>query len=641
MGKATEGGSRSDDRSAAGSAEEVVAVGPLLDPAWAREILDELAEGLYVATPDHRLAFMNARLRTLVGTEHAGPCFHVLGGRTSPCSGCVLLDPARAAPSGHHRSCHWFELSGATFEATSVPLRANDGTVAFVGGVVRNVTNRERQEARIQATESRYRDLFEAVPEAILVMATDGRLVDCNRAILDLLGYGSRHEFLRIDPSVDLFVDPDDQLRFLSMMVCDGGVRDLEVAFRRKDGAAVTMALSGRARRKADVAVEYEVLGVDLTERKKLERRLRDQARFLANVIDASVDGIIFGDMSGRIRIFNRGAERIFGFSEEEAIGKMTVDQLYHPPEMAREVMRMIRAVNHGGTGRLDGLLVNTRRKDGSAVRCNLSAAIVRDDAGEEVGTVGILVDLTERLAMEDRLSEAREKLMQSEKLAAMGRLTSQIAHEINNPLYGILNTLELLRPLTETDHRRRRLIDITLSEGRRLGDLLRKMLVLSKPEQEPHQPIELNTLLSDLLLFVERQMREHGVRIEYGFDEKLPPVHASPAQFRQVFLNILQNARDAMPSGGTLTVTTAAVPAGAEVRVTDTGGGIRQEHMDRIFDAFFTTKDKAKGVGLGLSVCYSIVKDHGGDIRVESTPGKGATFIVTLPVGRISALPP
>jgi len=367
---------------------------------------------------------------------------------------------------------------------------------------------------------------------------------------------------------------------------------------------------------------------------KNFRDMLRLQASFLANVIDASIDGIICADTSGHILVYNRGAERILGHSGDDVIGTMDLEQLLSPA-LTSELTRTIAGASHGGQGRIESVLVEVPCKDGSTVRCNLSAATVHDDAGEEVGTVAILVDLTERLAMEERLRDARESLLQAEKLAAMGRLTSQIAHEIKNPLYGILNTLELIKPLVTRDARRQKIVDVALEEGRHLSELLQKMLVLSKPEQEPYQPVAVNELLDDLLLFVERQMRERTVRIERTFAPDVPVIMASPAQLRRVFLNMLRNARDAMPSGGTLSVTTIARADVVEISIGDTGVGIREEHLERVFDAFFTTKDKMKGVGLGLSVSYTAVKAHGGDIRVESTPDRGSTFIVTLPINQ------
>lgn len=604
------------------------------DPCEEWAVLEALPAACYVATTDRRLLFVNARGRRLVKVGEGLACFEAVARRTSPCPWCILSTGPTGPIQEGNTSFHTFEREGKVFEMLSTPVPGPGGKVSCVTGIVREATEPGQAEARILASESRYRELFNSVRQGIFVLTSRGEIADCNRALIEIFRYENRKELQSIDPGIDLFAEPNDLLRVLSAMERDGAIRQVEVDLRRKDGSPVSVAMSGRVLRAPDGAVTgYEILCTDVTDRKELERELQQQASFLANVIEASVDGIICSDLAGEVLLYNRGAESILGYAEEEVVGKMRASALY-PPGMAREIMRMIRSPEHGGMGRVDGLLIETKRKDGSVVRCNLSAAIVHDEAGAEAGTVAVLVDLTDRLTMEDRLRDARDNLLRSEKLAAMGRLTSQIAHEINNPLYGIMNTLELLRPLAEPGSRRRRLLEIAVDEGRRLADLLRKMMILSKPEQEPRQPTDLNVLLGDLMLFVERQMRVHSVEVVSALDETLPEIMASPAQLRQVFLNILQNAREAMPTGGTLTVRTARVGETVEARISDTGVGIREEHLHRIFEAFFTTKGKMKGVGLGLSVCYTAIRDHGGDIRVESAEGKGTTFVVVLPLG-------
>jgi two-component system NtrC family sensor kinase len=234
---------------------------------------------------------------------------------------------------------------------------------------------------------------------------------------------------------------------------------------------------------------------------------------------------------------------------------------------------------------------------------------------------------------MERALRDTQEQLLQSEKLAAMGRLTSQIAHELNNPLYGIMNTLELLKTEVPADNKRRKILDMALSETIRLSDLLRKMLSFSKPDQEERHPVDINSVLDEILLLHEKQLKENDINIAVTFAEGLNLVNASKNQLRQVFLNMVANARDAMPDGGTLSVVTGGDTDKINVEISDTGTGIREEHLDKIFDSFFTTKGEVKGVGLGLSVCYGFIKDHGGDIEVKSQVGEGTAFTITLPV--------
>jgi two-component system NtrC family sensor kinase len=158
-------------------------------------------------------------------------------------------------------------------------------------------------------------------------------------------------------------------------------------------------------------------------------------------------------------------------------------------------------------------------------------------------------------------------------------------------------------------------------------------MLSFSKPDEEERQPSDLNTILEEILLLVGKQLRENSIRISSSSADDLGEVYASRNQLRQVFLNIITNARDAMPDGGTLTVKTYPRGEKAYIEIADTGIGIREENIDKIFDAFFTTKDSVKDVGLGLSVCYGFIKEHGGDIRVSSKWGSGTTFTISLPI--------
>jgi two-component system NtrC family sensor kinase len=214
-----------------------------------------------------------------------------------------------------------------------------------------------------------------------------------------------------------------------------------------------------------------------------------------------------------------------------------------------------------------------------------------------------------------------------------MGRLTSQIAHEINNPLYGIMNTLELLKAEIPETSKRRKLLEMSLLEVVRLSVMLKNMLTFSRPDEEIRKDVEINRFLEEILMLMEKQLMESGIELVTEYDKTIPPVKISPNQMRQVLLNIVKNAMDAMPQGGTLNVMTQYEDAMLKITVSDTGMGMTEEMKEKIFDAFFTTKEQVRGVGLGLSVCYGIVHDHGGEIVVKSEPGKGSTFSIILPI--------
>jgi len=613
-------------------------------------------------------------------------------------------------------------------------------------------------EEELRTYEERYRDLFERVRHGLFISTKKGRFVDCNQAMLDMLGYKSKEEFLSIDIEKDLYVDPEDRGKFQRKIEKKGYVKDYELNFKKKTGEEITVLvtcsflldvnekvigyqglniditdrkkmereireitkrfqkisemgddgiivfdenyriefansmateitgftqeeligkdfklllserdlqfLSGMHSEVGDdesrrVCVEMEVIAAsgkpkevevciivskgeegdmktyayirDITERKTMERKIKEAHQFLSNLIESSLDCVVVTDMEGNILIFNNGAEELLGYKAEEVIGKMNIKNLYLPG-VAKEVMEKMRSRDYGGVGRLKSFPMVQKNRWGEVIEGSLSASIIYDDKGEAIATVGIFTDLRPRLAMERQLRDTQQQLLHSEKLAAMGRLTSQIAHELNNPIYGIMNTLELLKTEIPPDSKRRRILDMSLSETQRLSEMLRNMLSFSKPQGEERREININKLIEDILLILEKQLWEANIKVKSNLSPEIPYIIASPNQIRQVILNIIANAKDAMPKGGVLTVETNSERDHIIITINDTGIGIPEEIKDKIFDAFFTTKHEVKGVGLGLSVCYGIIKEHKGDIRVKSEINKGSTFSIILP---------
>jgi two-component system NtrC family sensor kinase len=523
-------------------------------------------------------------------------------------------------------------LVDKTYYLTELPFESEGGSILKLS-VYRDITESKKHEEMLKASEEEFRNLFEHVACGVFISSKEGKFLNANRALLDMLSYDDKDEFLNIDIAKDLYVSPEERQKFKEMIERDGRVIDYEVEFKRKDGSTVPVLLTGHVRydQQGNV-IGYEGLNLDITQRKLMERQLKEAHDFINKIIQSSPNAITATDMKGNILIWNRAAEETIGYKAADVIGKMNIQKIY-PDEMARKVMQMLRKPEHGGVGRLIAHPMVYMRQDETIIEGNLSAAIIYDSSGKEIATVGSFVDLKERLEMERALRLTQEQLLQSEKLAAMGRLTSQIAHELNNPLYGIMNTLELLKTEISPESKRRKILEMALSETVRLSDLLRKMLSFSKPDQEEKQAVDLNTVLDEILLLHEKQLQENDIKIKTSFAETLPQISASKDQLRQVFLNLVANARDAMPDGGALNVTTAADPENVRIEIADSGMGIKEEHQKKIFDSFFTTKDSVKGVGLGLSVCYGFIKDHGGDIEVKSKVNEGTTFSITFPV--------
>ena len=500
---------------------------------------------------------------------------------------------------------------------------------------MRDITERRRMETRVHRSEEKYRRLFDSIRHGIYESSREGKIVDCNRALLSMLGYESKEEFLALDLATDVYEHPEDRKAFQEIVEAKGYVKNYEVTYKRKNGESIDILLTCETiTDERDGVVGYRGMMMDVTRRRKAEKDLKEANRFLNMLIEASPDGIIVTDAKGEIIIYNKAAERLLGYSIDEVIGKTNVKSLY-PKGIARKIRELLMDDRLGYRGILPPTELFVKNKLGQIVDISLSASILLNEKGEEIAAIGIFKDMEEMVLVRQKLRETQDQLFQAEKFAAMGRLASRIAHEVNNPLYGIMNTLELLKAAIPEASKRRELLDMSQSEVTRLSMLVKNMLAFSKPEEEVRRQIDVNKFLQNILTFLDKQIRESGILLALDCDPHLPPITVSQGQMTQVILNIVKNALEAMPHGGTLTVATRGQDDMAEVTIRDTGEGMNEEVKGKIFDAFFTTKTQAKGVGLGLSVCYGIVHDHGGSIAVESAPGQGAAFKISLPIGR------
>ncbi|MGD9042194.1 MAG: PAS domain S-box protein [Desulfobacterales bacterium] len=597
-------------------------------------ILDALDDGIYITNQDLVVEYMNKAMIAEFGAGIGKKCHELVNKKGEKCPWCRSDEVFE----GKRISREVFiPLVDKTYYLTEIPIENEDGTTSHLS-IYRDVTESKKREERLRASEEEFTNLFEHVACGVFISSKEGKFLNANRALLDMLGYDSKEEFLNIDIANDLYVGPQDRQKFKKLIERHGRVIDYEVEFKRKDGSTVPVLLTGHVRYDQEGnVIGYEGLNIDISRRKLMERQLKEAHDFINKIIQSSPNAIMAADINGNILIWNRAAEETLGYTANSVIGKMNIDRIY-PDGTARKVMQMVRSPEHGGVGRLNAYPMVYVRHDGTVVEGNLSAAMIYGADGKEIATVGSFVDLKERLEMERALRRTQEQLLQSEKLAAMGRLTSQIAHELNNPLYGIMNTLELLKTEISPESKRRKVLEMALSETVRLSDMLRKMLSFSKPDQQERQAVDLNMATDEILLLHEKQLQENNIKIKTSFAEGIPEINASKDQLRQVFLNLVANARDAMPEGGTLSVTTAADDEYVRIEIADTGIGIKEEDTKKIFDSFFTTKDSVKGVGLGLSVCYGFIKDHGGDIQVTSELGSGTTFTITFPISQKSS---
>jgi PAS domain S-box-containing protein len=384
------------------------------------------------------------------------------------------------------------------------------------------------------------------------------------------------------------------------------------------------------------------VVGQDrISERRLAEETLWETTDTLSAIIQASPMGIAILDVEGNVTLWNPAAERIFGWKKEEVLGR----PLPAVPPDKREEHRALRERVLRDEA-FTGMEVIHRKQDGSPIHISLSTAPLRDAAGRVCGIMSLMADITERKRTEEELRKAEEQLRQVQKMDSIGQLAGGIAHDFNNLLTVITGYSDLLLQGLKADDPHRASIEQIRSAGERATALTRQLLAFSRRQVLEPKVLDLNAVVAN----VEKMLRRLiGEDISYVsvLSPGLGRVKADPGQIEQVILNLIVNARDAMPQGGKLTVETANVElddtyvrkhVGAKpgphvlLAVSDTGHGMDAETQKRVFEPFFTTKEKGKGTGLGLSTVYGIVKQSGGSVWVYSEIGKGTTFKVYLP---------
>ena len=364
-----------------------------------------------------------------------------------------------------------------------------------------------------------------------------------------------------------------------------------------------------------------------------MEETLKRSNAFLKNLILSSVDGVIAADKTGKILIFNSAAEEISGYSAEEALSHLNIRDVY-PDDGAKAVMRKLRSEQYGGKGKLKSYQVDVLRKDGEIIPISLNAAIVYE-GDQEVATIGFFHDLRESLRMKQELEKTQVQLLQAEKMTSLGKLAAGVAHQLNNPLGGIILYTQLL--LEEYDLNEKVCDDLNrvLKDAKRCRDTVRELLEFTRQTRHLMQPHDINHAISRTLFLVENHTIFQNIEIVKDFAPSLSPIPVDIQQINHMFMNIFFNAAQAMDGRGKMVIKTYLL-SGEEkigIEITDNGHGISAADLPHIFEPFFTTKDEGQGTGLGLSLVYGIVENHGGTIKAASRIGEGTTFKIELPI--------
>lgn len=364
-----------------------------------------------------------------------------------------------------------------------------------------------------------------------------------------------------------------------------------------------------------------------------LEKRSIHIRQFLDKVVQSSHNAIVASDMNGNIMLMNQAAEVLFGFSMEEAIRSKNAESFY-PPGKAKEIMKYLKSEDCGGKGKLSAARVDVINAQGETVPVEMTGAIIYDGE-EEVATTGIFYDLRDKIAGEKKLKEAIIQINRSEKMASLGQLAAGVAHEINNPLTGILLYANLaLERLDKADPLGKYLKSV-INDTDRCRDIVKDLLAYSRQTSPTKETFQVNSLVEQSLALIRDQKRFLNINLVEKMSDEMMLIRADKNQLIQVIINLVMNAIDAMERKGTLTFLTYRSKNDKKIyiEVSDTGCGIPEENLSKVFDPFFTTKGPEKGTGLGLSTSYGIVKGNGGRITIKETGPKGTTFLIELPL--------
>jgi PAS domain S-box-containing protein len=605
---------------------------------WLRTIFNSQDDAVFVVSPDRVILDVNTGAQRVFGysaeelknrsTEilHTDSQHYKEFGRR--------IQAAFARDEAAHFEFQARRKNGEVFPAEhGVSLLKNDqGKPMGIVSVVRDITERKRAEVQIKASEEKFRKAFMTGADAFYIATlNEGKIIDVNDRFEDVFGYTREEAIGNSALVLGLYAYPADRQKMVSEVKSNGYVRNLEVAARKKGGEPITVLMSANLLQGGDKQI---VLGVirDVTEQKRAEQALVR----LRQAVDASGEVVFMTDSAGLITLINPEFTRLYGYTEEEVVGKVTPRILKSGTTQPEDYAIFWKTILGKRVARSE---VTNQTKEGQLVSVESSVNPILDEHGNITGFLAIQRDVMHRKQLE-------EQFRQAQKMEAVGRLAGGVAHDFNNILTVINGYSELMLGQLMSENPHQKYVNEIMKAGERAAGLTRQLLAFSRQQVLEPQVLDLNQAVINVHSMLRRLIGE-DIQLVMIPAENLGRVKADPGQMEQVLLNLAVNARDAMPQGGNLSIETAnvildenytrgdfVVTPGAYVMLAmnDSGMGMDAETKQRIFEPFFTTKEKGKGTGLGLSMVYGVVKQSGGYINVYSEVGYGTTFKIYLP---------
>ena len=515
----------------------------------------------------------------------------------------------------------WWTVALGTIALLAI---ATGFVVAVIASKQKELAAKRRQFEELAESERKFRNLFEHSPAGMIRITTPHwNVVDANQALLRMFRVST---FDEVKETI-YTISPLERKRLVAHLWSKGTIEDHETLLHRKDGTDLWVSFSASLFSRES---HTEAVFVDITARRQAEEKIREQAKWL----DQAHDAILMLDLDNLVRYWNKGAERMYGYSSAEVDGKNISESIYDESgakDFQQAYERTMQNTEWSGE-------LHQKKRGGTVIISDCRWTLVRNSNGEPTGILQVSSDVTERKRMELRS-------LRAQRVESIGIFASGMVHDLNNVFSPMLIGVQILKRKIH-DQRSRRLLNSIESSARYGSEMAHQVLSFVKGAEGVHTKLNPQKIIKDVCRQLENIIPDN-VHLHKRISDDITAVLGDATQLHQVLINLCTNARDAMPNGGELTLTAENTVVGRETAeehsnaaegayvvfsINDTGAGIASSELDKIFEPFYTTKEIGKGTGLGLSISIGIVKGHNGFITVESTKGKGSTFKIFLP---------
>ncbi len=540
----------------------------------------------------------------------------------------AILQEAASTTRKITREVYLRKKDGAEIVVSDTKAVVSDsaGKILYFDGILEDITERKRAKEALQESKKKYRDLADALPQTVFEIDEAGNLTFVNLNSIDIFAHALQSSD-RGWNALQMFVsaDRDSVKKNIQRVLSGEELGGAGYTALRKDGSTFPVVLYASPIIKENRATGLRGIIVDITEHERAEEALRESEEKLRLMFESVIEGITVTDLDMRIVEVNQAVVSMHGYDNKgELIGRNAFE-LIADRDQARAMESIKRTLEDGYSGTIEYTCL---RKNHSAFPAQLSVTVLRDASGKSIGFIAVTEDITERKRMQ-------EQLIITDRLASIGELASGIAHELNNPLTSVIGFSQLLLNRDVPDDINRD-VEIIHSEAQRAAEVVKNLLTFARKQAPVRRSVNINSIIEKVLELRTYVQRVNNIKVITHLALDLPEIMADYFQLQQVFLNIIVNAEHFMievHGRGTLTITTGQSEEIIKVSLADDGPGISKENLGHLFDPFFTTKEVGKGTGLGLSICHKIITEHGGRIYAESELGKGATFVLELPI--------